>query len=303
MDDKLSAIKPILFAISDAAVFLFTKSEGLIVLGCVLLLAVGVRLWTVLSDRRLAHKAAGERFGGSAAAGTAFRELAGMGVKAAGALPVIAGIGAALVLLIGVADATRAVDEYLAGRRRVAELTATVRNLERRYKAVEARIDDVKDGRIKASLAFFDYKNSSTPAKTQSIDIAGKEIFIDAIVCNFDYSEIAAGKTVNLAIPFKVFSDEVPEAEGIALSIFDENGVPLMYRRSPDELYGIGSDAYASRLGELMADMRTDEAARGAGIVRSLYGDAVHRGVKKGDSFIVWVEQTGGLSVKDPTSF
>jgi hypothetical protein len=49
--------------------------------------------------------------------------------------------------------------------------------------------------------------------------------------------------------------------------------------------------------------MRTDEAARGAGIVRSLYGDAVHRGVKKGDSFIVWVEQTGGLSVKDPTSF
>jgi hypothetical protein len=37
--------------------------------------------------------------------------------------------------------------------------------------------------------------------------------------------------------------------------------------------------------------------------VRSLYGDAVHRAARKGDSFTVWVEQSGGLSVKDSTSF
>jgi hypothetical protein len=76
-----------------------------------------------------------------------------------------------------------------------------------------------------------------------------------------------------------------------------------MYRRSADELYGIGLDAYEARLAELMAAFRTDEAARSSGIVRSLYGDAVHRGVKKGDSFSVWVEQSGGLSVKDATAF
>jgi hypothetical protein len=83
----------------------------------------------------------------------------------------------------------------------------------------------------------------------------------------------------------------------------DEHGVPLMYRRSGEELYGIGSEAYDARLAELMAALRTDEAARGAGIVRSLYGDAVHRGVKKGDSFIVWVEQSGGITIKDGASF
>ena len=76
-----------------------------------------------------------------------------------------------------------------------------------------------------------------------------------------------------------------------------------MYRRSADELYGMDSSAYDARLAELMAVLRTDEAARGAGIVRSLYGNAVHRGVKKGDSFVVWVEQSGGLSVKDQSSF
>jgi hypothetical protein len=303
MQDKLGAFKSILFGLSDAAAFLFTKPLGLAALGAVLLAVAGARLWTVLSDRRLAAKAAGEDFGRGAAAGTAMRELAGMGLRAAGALPALAGLGAALILLVGVADATRAVDDYIAGRKRVAELTVTVRNLERRYKAIEARIDEVKEGRIKASLAFFDYANPGTAAKTQSIDIAGKELFIDAIVCNFDYSEISAGKTVNLALPFKVFSDEVPESQGIALSLLDDKGLPLMYRRSADELYGIAPEAYEARLGELMAALRTDEAARGAGIVRSLYGDAVHRGARQGDSFVVWVEQSGGLSVKDANAF
>jgi hypothetical protein len=303
MDERLNALKSILFALSDAAVFLFTRPLGILLLGATLLLAAGARLWSVLSDRRLAAKAAGEGFGMPAAAGTALRELVGLGVKAAGALPALAAIGAALVLLVGVADATRAVDEYVAGRKRIAELTATVRNLERRYKAVEARIDDVRDGRIKATLSFYDYRKPDAAAKTQNIDIGGKELFIDAIVCNFDYSEISAGKTVNLAIPFKVFSDEVPEADGVALSLLDDKGVPLMYRRSADELYGIGPEAYDARLAELMGSIRSEEAARGAGIVRSLYGDAVHRAVKTGDDFTVWVEQSGGLSVKDAASF
>jgi hypothetical protein len=301
--EALGAFKVILYAIADAAAFLFTTPKGLLILAAVLLLAAGARLWTVLSDRALAHKAAGEDFGPAAATGTALRELAGMGVKAAGALPAIAGIAAALVLLVGVSDASRKMDDYIAGRKRVAELTATVRNIERRYKAVDVRIDDVKDGRIQATLSFFDYKDPKAPAKTQAVDIAGKELFIDAIVCNFDYSEISAGERVNLAIPFKVFSDEVPEAQGLALSILDDSGVPLMYRRAPEEIYGISPDAYSARLSELMDSMRTDEAARGAGIVRSLYGDAVHRAAKKGESFVVWVEQSGGLSIKDSSSF
>lgn len=303
MDDTAGAFKAILFALSDAARFLFTKPLGLGLLCAVLTLAAGARLWSVLSDRRLAAKAAGEAFGRWAAAGSALRELAAMGVKAAGALPALAAMGAALVILIGVADSTRAMDEYVAGRRRVAELTATVRNLERRYKAVEVRIDEAADGRIKAGLSFFDYRNPAAPARTQAIDIAGRELFIDAIVCNFDYSEISAGRAVNLAIPYKVFSDAVSEAEGIALSLLDEKGVPLMYRRTPEELYGIGSEAYEARLAELMASLRSDEAARGAGIVRSLYGDAVHRGVRKGDSFAIWVEQSGGITIKDAASF
>jgi hypothetical protein len=303
MDERLGALKAVLYAISDAAVFLFTKPTGILVLGAALLIAAGSRLWTVVSDRALAHRAAGEDFGRGAAAGAALRELAGMAVKAAALLPTIAGIAVALVLLVGVADATRKVDDYVAGQKRISELTTTVRNLQRRYKAVEVRIDDVKEGRIKASLAFFDYKDLKSPPKTQSVDIPGKELFIDAIVCNFAYSEIASGAAVNLAIPFKAFSDELPEDQGITLSILDDSGMPLMYRRPPEQIYGIEPEAYEARLAQLMESMRSDEAARGAGIVRSLYGDAVHRAAKKGESFTVWVEQSGGLSIKDTASF
>lgn len=303
MDARLGAFSSILFALSDAAVFLFTKPLGILLLGFVVLVAAGARLWSVLADRRLASMAAGEDFGIAEATGAALRELVGMGIKAAGALPALAGIGAALFLLVGIASATRTVDDYVAGRKRVAELTATVLNLERRYKAMEVRIDDASEGRIKATLSFYDYRNPSAASKTQSIDIAGKELFIDAIVCNFDYTEISAGKTVNLAIPFKAFSDEVPESDGVVLSLLDDKGVPFMYRRSPDELYGISPAAYDARLAELMDSLRSDEAARGAGIVRSLYGDAVHRGVKTGDAFTLWVEQSGGVTVKDDDSF
>jgi hypothetical protein len=303
MDDRLGAFKAVLYAISDAAVFLFTTPRGLVILGAALLLAAGARLWTVLSDRALAHRAAGEAFGPAAATGAALRELAGMGVKAAGALPAIVGIAAALVLLTSLSDATRKIDDYVAGQKRITELSSTLRNLERRYKAVEVRIDDVAEGRIKATLSFFDYKDPKASAKTQAVDLAGKELFIDAIVCNFDYSAISGGSAVNLAIPYRIFSDELPEAQGIALSILDDAGLPLMYGRAPDQIYGIAPEVYSRRLGELMQSMRTDEAARGEGIVRSLYGDAVHRAAKKGESFVVWVEQSGGLSIKDPASF
>jgi hypothetical protein len=303
MDDKLGALKAPLYAISDAAVFLFTKPAGLALLGAALLLAVGARLWSAVSDRELARRAAGEACGPAEAAGIALRELVGMGIKAAGALPALMAIAAILILAVGLSDASRKMDDFVAGQKRITELTATVRNLQRRYKAVEVRVDEVKEGRIKASLAFFDYKDLKAPPRTQTVELPGREIFIDAIVCNFAYSEIESGSAVNLVIPYKVFSDELPESQGIALSILDESGTPLMYRRPPEQIYGVEPAAYEARLGELMASLRSEESARKAGIVRSLYGDAVHRAARKGESFTVWVEQSGGISVKDASSF
>jgi hypothetical protein len=300
---KADAFKTILYALSDAAAFLFTTSVGIVVLAAALMAGAILKLWSALSQGRLMAEAAGEDFGAGSAIGIALRELGGMGLKAAGALPALAGLAAVLALVIGLADATRKLDEYVEGQRRIAELTATVRNLDREYKAVEARIDDLADGRVKATLSFFDKPGSLVAAGTQAVDLVGKELYIDSIVCNFDYSEIAAGRRVNLYIPYKVFTDQVAEADGVLLSANDENGIPLIYRRDPGEIYGIANDAFVSRRGELMELMRNDQAARGAGIVRSVQGNAAHKAVKKGESFAVWVEQSGGLKVKETSDF
>jgi hypothetical protein len=303
MGDGFSKVKAVLYAISDVARFLFTNPWGIVVLFALFTLYASAKLWSAVSDRRLAVKAAGEDFNFPSAIGAALRELSTILAKAACALPTIAGVALALVLVLGLSDSSRRMDDFVAGQKRVAELTATVRNLDRRYKAVEVRIDDASGGRFSATLSFFDYKDPKAAPKTQRVELPGRELFVDALVCNFDYSEISAGREINLAIPFKVFSDEVPESEGVPLSLFDETGTPFMYRRSGSDLYGISNVAFESRLAELMAEIRTDDSARKAGIVRSLYGDAVHRLVQRGDSFTVWVEQTGGLTIKDAASF
>lgn len=303
MSDAAGTFKAILYAFSDGAAFLFGTKAGLAIVAAAIVLAAVLRMAAALSERRLLAKAAGEVLGRGAAFGVAMRELGSMVLRAVAALPAIAAVAAAAFILVGVAESSRRLDEYLAGRARIAELTATVRNLERRYRAVDVAVEDVSDGYISAELAYYDSRSPNAPSRKQKLRLRGRELFVDAIVCNFAYSEIAAGRAVNLAIPYRAFTDEVPQSEGVALDLSDEKGVPLMYRRGPEDLYGIAAPAYDARLSELVGMLQSEQASRGAGIVRSLYGNAVHRVARKGDSFTIWVEQTGGLSVKEARTF
>jgi len=158
-------------------------------------------------------------------------------------------------------------------------------------------------GRFVAEFSYYEGGRARPLAAPQRIELRGAELFVDAVVCNFAYSEIAQGRARNLALPYRAFSDEVPQAEGPALALLDDLGVPLVFRLPAEELYGIAPDRYAARVAELSAFLRSEEASRGAGIVRSLYGAAVHRPARKGDRFSIWIEQSGGLTIKDAFSF
>ena len=303
MRDTLGTLKPALYALADAVGFLFGTSLGLGLVAAALVLAAALRLRSALSARRLAAKAAGEGFGEGRALGLALGELGSMALRAAAALPTLVAVAAISVGIAALADSSRKLDEYLAGRQRIAELQATVRNLERRYRAVDVAILDASGGSIEAELSYYDYRSPNAPAKSQRIKLRGRELFVDAIVCNFDYSEISAGRQVNLAIPYRAFTDEMPQSEGLPLGLLDGQGVPLMFRRPPEGVYGIEAAAYDARLTELSGILRSEEVARGAGIVRSLYGNAVHRVARAGDRFTIWVEQTGGLTIKEDRGF
>ena len=49
--------------------------------------------------------------------------------------------------------------------------------------------------------------------------------------------------------------------------------------------------------------MDDERSARLTGIVRSVYGSAVHRRVVPGERFSIWIEQSGGLVIKTPRDF
>ncbi|MCX7025641.1 MAG: hypothetical protein NT080_13650 [Spirochaetes bacterium] len=294
--------KTILYAFADALELLTMTPVGLALLAGIIGSAFVLSVWNGVRERSLACEAAGKKLGIGEGTFVMFRELAAILGKIFTAGPVLLAVALGGVAVLGVADSLRKFDEIEADRKRIKELSAVVRNLDRRYRIAELRALARKDGRTKLSLAFYG-GGSEEVARTQELEIAGTDIFLDAIVCNFDYSEIETGKRINLALPYRVFSDEVAQDSGIALELFDAKGVPYAYRRPSGEIYGIGPEDYDRRLEELSVIMEDNDASRQNGLVRSLYGSAVHRIMKPGDTFTVWVEQTGGLVIKDPRGF
>ena len=227
------------------------------------------------------------------------KELYGCAASLVTALPTVAAVLVGAVLLVGVTDSVRKIDAIAENRARISELSAVVRNLEGRRKVADVSVLAADGTTARVSLGFYDPRSPERPARTQEATIRGKELFVDALVLDFSYSEIESGRRVNLALPYRVFGDREAPSEGTKLALTDDEGVPLLYRRSESEVYGMDPARYDERLEELTAILADENARRREGIVRSVFGAAVRRSVKAGDSFTIWSEQTGGLSIKD----
>jgi hypothetical protein len=105
-------------------------------------------------------------------------------------------------------------------------------------------------------------------------------------------------------MPYKIFSEEVAKDDGIMLQTTDSLGVPYIFHRDDDEIYGIEKLSYYNRLKEFSEMMTDSEKARKEG-VRSFYAAAPHfvNNISKGQKIIIWVEQTGGLVLKREQNF
>ncbi len=302
MSERLAAWKPLLYALADGASFLFTTASGLLVLLALVLVAAATAVAGALRERRLLAEAAGRPCKPAEAFGVALARLGSLALSFATRLSLLAGLALALVATIAAADSLRRLDEYVANRERIAELTATVRNLERRRRVADVSVLASSGGRFVAEFTYYAGDGTRIP-QAQRVELRGRELYVDAVVCSFAYSEIASGRESNLALPYRAFSDEVPAAEGESLALLDELGVPRMYRLPDAELYGIAPGKFAARLQDVAAFLRDEAAARAAGVVRSLQGVAVHRPARPGERFTIWVEATGGITIKDDRVF
>jgi hypothetical protein len=194
--------------------------------------------------------------------------------------------------------------EFVQNQQRIRELQSLLKQLDQRYKVAEIEVTDYNTMTNESELMikYYDYANQGFSNVNQSFSIKGSDIYFDAIVLNFEFSEIATGNTKNLVLPYRVFSERVPQEQGIALNLADENGVPLIFKRNEIDIYGMEQTKYTERVKEIMSYITDKDKARKAGI-RSVYGNAVHKIVHKGDVLTIWVEQTGGMVIKDARGF
>jgi hypothetical protein len=236
----------------------FASPPGLMLLFTALLLLLFV--WLSLAVRRhaLLVKAAGRRFNAGAALSACLEALFCLAGRIAVHLPVL--ILSALVFLsiAGLGSAITGIEEARAAVQRVRELSRVIRNLERNAKVADVEVLSYKNGVTTLAMDFYDPSAGERAVERRELSITGRDIYIDAMILNFDYSEIAEGRRINLAIPYRVFSEALPQADGIPLGANDILGVPYIFNRSDSDIYGIAPDLYRKRLIELVELVRDE---------------------------------------------
>ncbi len=307
--DFLNKMNWFLKPFANLIIFFFTTKVGIISLIILFIIYILFVLNFEIKTRSLAYKAVGSIGGGGRVPFfekifIAGRVLSNMFLKIISNVPVVLAVVIFLVFVVGMSKGIESMDNYMKNQQKIKELKSILKQLDQRYKVAEIDILDYNrlTEQTKMRIRFYDYAQQGFSEQTQDIEILGNDIYFDAIVLNFEYSEIASGSAKNIVLPYRVFSNKVPQGKGIALKLQDKNGVPLIFKRKESDIYIVEPDVYTERIQEIMSYITDKKKARAAGI-RSIYGNAVHKTVRKGDKLIIWVEQTGGLVIKKAVVF
>lgn len=286
-------------AIARGVSWLFTSLPGLIILGVAAFFFLILRMSRAAKADRSLRKAAGEKLGPFAGVEAALAEAASLAAKAVVNIPALLMTVAVLALVATVSTTVASFDDFLRDQERIRAYEKVVANLERRYRLATVECLSSSPEGFTARIDFWDAEGKSV-VNSQELQLPGKELFLDAVVLNFAYAGIESGDTRNLAFPRAAFSDRLAEKDGLILTgAADAAGLPWIFRRDEPSIYGMEKEAFDKRIGEIVSMARDQGSARKAGVVRSQYGSAVHRPMQKGRSFTVWIEQSGGLSIKD----
>ncbi|MBN2525276.1 MAG: hypothetical protein JXR76_02705 [Deltaproteobacteria bacterium] len=289
--------------VSQTLLWIFTTPTGLLCLMVGWMLVFFVRFFKALKDRSLLLAASGKKSGLISGVSVLMDELVSVGVWMAANIPLLIGVVAILSVLVALSGTVAKVDEYLNLQQKIREYSLVLKNLERRYKVAKVKCVKQENGVTTLSIQYFDQNGNAVKGSQERIEINGQDIFIDALVVNFAYSGIESGEKRNLAVPYRVFSEKVAQKDGVPLKIASAGTVPFVYERAEYQILGMNKEAFDARLSELLAVARDAERARKAGMVRSVYGNAVHRVMTKDDVFFIWVEQSGGLTIKEEYVF
>jgi hypothetical protein len=306
--DLIKQINWFLKPVSDFIVYLFTTKSGYILMLIFLILYLIFTIGNSLRVRKLNHQAISPNYRVPffEKIYLIFSELVKSFMGIFSKLPVLIGMFLILFGIVGLSTAFTGIDDFIENQKRIKELKAVVKNLDKSYIVAKLEISDVDfvNNMTSLNIHYYDYALDDYLPEFQSIKIKGKDIYFLNYVMNFEYSEIESGEKINLVVPYKIFSEVVPKDNGVTLQNVDSAGIPFVFYRDNDEIYGVDSLGYYNRIKELAEYMKNPEKARLEG-VRSFYAAAPHyiNNIKKGMKIIVWVEQTGGLVLKEERLF
>lgn len=299
--------------IADLFIYLFTTTQGLIVFSILLFLYFVFTISNAFWVRRLMSSSGKSGYGPPRLSGVErvyifFSETGKILSRIIYNFPVLLGIFLFIFLIGGLSAGFSKLNQFIENQERIKELSAVVRQLDRSYKVAEMRVTNVDysqyPSKITSSLEilYFDYAGIGLSEEKQNITIEGNDIYFDALVLNFDYSEIVAGEQKNITIPYRIFSNVVAQKDGIPLKVKDTLDIPYIFHRNDTDVYNITPEKYNKRIKEIGQFINNPKKARAAG-VRSVYGNAVHTKVRKDEVYTIEIEQTGGLVLKKQTQF
>jgi len=296
----LDKIQWIISPISDLVIFLFTTVLGRSILIAGFIIYIIATIIHTYRKRQLDILAASNYGPGEIPIleqiYLIFRDIVGSIIKLIANIPMLLAIFVLLLFIGGFGAGIDAIAEFSRNQQRISELSAVVRQLDQSYKVARIQVIDqnITAGTTTLKFEYFDYAKLDIPVTSQEITIPGFDIYIDALVLNFDYSEIVKGEKRNVALPYRVFSNAMPARDGIELLLKNNEGIPFIFNRPENKIYSLTPERYNERLKEIVSYMKDEALARQAG-VRSIHGNAVHRIMKKGQTYEIRIEQTGGL--------
>ncbi len=306
--ELLTKINWFLEPISNFILYLFTTKTGFLIL--VLSLIVYLLLSTIdaIRVRQLTYKAATNfTSGGISIVEKIYifgRTILRTFTKIIGNAPVLIIVFLLMFFIVGISTGLSTIDEFVENQNKIKELNIVLKHLDKRQKVAEIDIINVDYVTFETTMKikFFDYASNDFHNEEQNIIIKGTDIYLDAIVMNFEYTEIDNGKKYNIALPYRLFSNMVSQSEGILLNCKDTKKIPLTFKRNKEDIYGISAEKYNMYIEQFSVYMNDEEKAREAG-VRSIIGNAVHKKIQKGQILTIWIEQTGGIVIKEEEEF
>nr|WP_318680595.1 hypothetical protein [uncultured Treponema sp.] len=186
--------------------------------------------------------------------------------------------------------------------KRIKELNTYVQNLSN---SEDIAIITVKDRNVVANQIYSTYvieviDNITGEVVTEEeIRLSSKELKLDSLVINFDYSDIETGKNKNVAFPYKIFSEKLAPDNGIKLkTIFSLDDIDDILELEADSAYGLTRDAFIKRAKEFIAIIKDPVKSREMGI-KSSYGQTISipSNAKPGDKYFVRITGVGGLTL------